>query len=215
MARVEKPRYGLCEEITNSVTHGIGAALSIAGLSVLVALAGVKGDPWRIVAFSVYGFSLVMLYLSSTLYHGIPFPRAKSVLRRLDHASIFLLIAGTYTPFVLVVLRGTVGWTLFAAIWALAAFGIAVKVAFTGRFEVASVILYVCMGWLGIAAIKPVVTHLPMAGVIWVIMGGLAYTSGVFFYACRRIPFNHAIWHMFVIAGSVCHYVAVAFFVLP
>lgn len=215
MARVEDPQYRLSEEITSSVTHGIGAALSIAGLSVLVSLAGVKGDPWRIVAFSVYGFSLVMLYVSSTLYHGIPFPRAKRVLRRLDHASIFLLIAGTYTPFVLVVLRGTFGWTMFAVVWALAAFGIAMKVAFTGRFEAASVLLYICMGWLGVTGIKTVVAHLPAGGVAWLVLGGVAYTLGVFFYACHRIPFNHAIWHVFVIAGSICHYVAVAFFVLP
>lgn len=215
MDKVEQARYSLPEEITNSITHGIAAALSIAGLSVLVALAGMKGDPWRIVAFSIYGATLVILYLTSTLYHGIQHAKIKKFFRRLDHSAIFLLIAGTYTPFVLVAFRGTIGWTLFAIVWTLAAFGIALKVAFTGRFEALSLALYLGMGWLGVAAIKPALENMPVAALIWLGLGGLAYTSGVFFYACRRIPFNHAIWHVFVMMGSLCHFVAVAFFVLP
>lgn len=209
------PRYGFVEEVTNSITHGIGAALSIAGLSVLVALAGVKGDPWRIVSFSIYGATLVFLYVSSTLYHGIPLPCAKKFFRRIDHAAIFLLIAGTYTPFTLVLLRGEVGWTLFAAVWALAAFGVALKVAFMGRFETFSVALYLLMGWIGVAAIKPAFAMIPTGGMILLAAGGLAYTIGVVFYACGRIPFNHAIWHVFVVAGSTLHFLAVALFVLP
>lgn len=199
----------------NSVTHGIAAALSIAGLSVLVALAGVKGDPWRIVSFSIYGGTLVCLYVSSTLYHGIPMPCAKRIFRRMDHAAIFLLIAGTYTPFMLVLLRGTFGWTLFGVVWALAAFGVALKVAYTGRFEVLSTVLYIGMGWMGLCALKPVLAVMPVAGIVLLVAGGFAYTLGVVFYACKRIPFNHAIWHLFVMTGSVLHFLAVALFVLP
>ena len=209
------PKYSLGEEITNSISHGIGAALSIAGLCVLLALAGKHGDPWRIVSFSIYGASLIALYISSTLYHSLPMPRLKQFFRRLDHAAIFLLIAGTYTPFVLVLLRGGWGWTLFGVIWALAAFGIALKVAFTGRFEALSLILYLGMGWIGLMAIKPVIAVLPLAGLIWLAAGGLIYTFGVIFYVCERIPWNHAIWHFFVMAASVCHFIAILFFVLP
>lgn len=211
---MDTPRYSIVEEVANCVTHGIAAALSIAGLTLLVTFAGLTGDPWRIVSFSIYGVTLVVLYVASTLYHGIPGPAAKQILRRFDHAAIFLLIAGTYTPFLLVMLRGGWGWTLFGIIWALAAFGVAIKVAFTGRFEVLTVILYLGMGWMGVAAIKPVVAALPPVGLGLLVAGGLAYTIGVVFYAGRCIPFNHAIWHMFVITGSVCHFLAVMFFVL-
>jgi len=211
---MDTPRYGFFEEIANLVTHGIGLALSVAGLTLLVTFAGLSGDPWRIVSFSIYGATLVTLYVSSTLYHGLPCSAAKRVLRRIDHASIFLLIAGTYTPFVLVVLRGGLGWTLFGIVWALAAFGVAVKVAFTGRFEVLTVILYLVMGWMGAMAIKPMLGALPPSGLALLLAGGLAYTVGVIFYAGRCIPFNHAIWHVFVVTGSVCHFLAVILFVL-
>jgi len=210
---MDTPRYGFFEEIANLVTHGIGLALSVAGLTLLVTFAGLSGDPWRIVSFSIYGATLVTLYVSSTLYHGLPCSAAKRVLRRIDHASIFLLIAGTYTPFVLVVLRGGLGWTLFGIVWALAAFGVAVKVAFAGRFEVLTVILYLGMGWMGATAIKPMIGALPPSGLALVVAGGLAYTVGVIFYAGRCIPFNHAIWHVFVVTGSVCHFLAVILFV--
>ncbi|MCX5768714.1 MAG: hemolysin III family protein [Candidatus Hydrogenedentes bacterium] len=211
---MDTPRYGFVEEVANAITHGIGLALSIAGLTLLVTFAGLTGDPWRIVSFTIYGATLVVLYFSSTLYHGLPIPAAKQILRRIDHASIFLLIAGTYTPFVLVVLRGGLGWTLFGIVWALAAFGVAVKVAFIGRFEVLTVFLYLGMGWMGVMAIKPMIGALPPSGLALVVAGGLAYTVGVIFYAGRCIPFNHAIWHVFVITGSVCHFLAVILFVL-
>lgn len=210
--RAEVPRYGFFEEVANLATHGVGLALSIAGLTLLVTFAGLSGDPWRIVSFSIYGAALVVLYASSTLYHGIPCRGAKRVLRRLDHSAIFLLIAGTYTPFVLVLLRGGLGWTLFGIVWALAAFGVAVKVAFIGRFEVLTVLLYLGMGWLGVAAIRPMVGALPAGGLALLFAGGLAYTVGVAFYAGRCIPFNHAIWHMFVMGGSVCHFLTVLLF---
>lgn len=211
---MDTPRYGIVEEVANCITHGIAAALSIAGLILLVTFAGLTGDPWRIVSFSIYGATLVALYVSSTLYHGLPTPAAKKFMRRFDHAAIYLLIAGTYTPFMLVLLRGGVGWTLFGVVWALAAFGVAIKVAFTGRFEVLTVLLYLGMGWMGVAAIKPVVAALPAFGLGLVVAGGLAYTIGVIFYAGRCIPFNHAIWHLFVVTGSVCHFLAVMLFVL-
>jgi hemolysin III len=207
------PSYSRAEEITNSITHGIAAALSIAGLCVLLALAGSKGDPWRIVSFSIYGGSLVVLYVTSTLYHGIPTPHLKRLFRRFDHAAIFLLIAGTYTPFMLVLLRGGWGWTIFGIVWALAAFGVALKVAFTGRFEVLSLVLYLGMGWVGVAAIKPALAAIPVGGLLWMLAGGIVYSTGVIFYACDRIPWNHAIWHFFVMVGSLCHFIAILFFI--
>jgi len=213
MSDQEHPRYSFAEELTNSLTHGVGALLSIAGVVVLVVLASMTGDPWRIVSCSIYGASLVALYLASTLYHGVPGESAKKFLRRFDHAAIFLLIAGTYTPFVLVLLRGGWGWTLFSIVWAIAAVGVATKVAFTGRFEAASTAMYLGMGWLGVMAIKPVMAAIPTGGLILLAAGGLAYTAGVLFYACKRIPFNHAIWHVFVLGGSTCHFLAILFFV--
>jgi len=211
---METPRYNFFEEVANLATHAVGLALSIAGLTLLVTFAGLSGDPWRIVSFSIYGAALVALYASSTLYHGVPSAHLKRFFRRFDHAAIYLLIAGTYTPFVLVLLRGGLGWTMFGIVWALAAFGVAVKVAFTGRFEVLTVALYLGMGWMGVAAIKPMVAALPAGGLALLVAGGLAYTVGVIFYAGRCIPFNHAIWHMFVVAGSVCHFLTVILFLL-
>ena len=209
------PKLKVLEEITNSVTHGVAAALSIAGLTVLVVLASLKGDPWRIVAFSIYGATLVCLYLSSTLYHGISVPEVKRFFRRLDHAAIFLLIAGTYTPFVLVLFRGGWGWALFGFVWGMAAFGIALKVAFLGRFEALSIVLYLGMGWAGVVVIKPVLGTLSLPGLALVASGGVLYSLGVIFYLWDRLPFNHAIWHLFVVAASTCHFFAMVFFVLP
>jgi len=210
-----KSRYSFAHELANSVTHGIAAVLSIAGLSVLVVLASLKGDPWRIVSFSIYGGTLVALYVSSTLYHGIQSPRVKKVFRHLDHAAIYLLIAGTYTPFALVMIRGGWGWFLFGTVWALAALGVAIKVFTVDRFEVFSIVLYLAMGWLAVIAIKPTTAAIPLHGLIWMIVGGLFYSLGVIFYVCDKIPFNHAIWHLFVIGGSTCHFFVVAFVVLP
>lgn len=210
-----EPRYSLAHEVTNSVTHGIAAALSIAGLSVLVVLASLQGDPWRIVSFSIYGGTLVALYSASALYHGIQTPRVKQVLRHLDHVAIYLLIAGTYTPFALVMIRGGWGWFLFGTVWALAALGIAIKTFTVDRFQVFSIVLYLVMGWLVVIAIKPTIAAIPLHGMIWMIIGGLFYSLGVIFYVCEKIPFNHAIWHLFVIGGSTCHFFVVALVVLP
>jgi hemolysin III len=163
----------------------------------------------------VYGSTLIVLYLASTLYHSFQGPRIKGILRRVDHASIFLLIAGTYTPFTLVSLRGPWGWFLFFAIWTLAAVGVLSKFVFTKRFRSPSAALYIGMGWLGVLAIGPGLEAIPVPGLVWLLAGGLAYTLGVIFYLWERLPFSHTVWHLFVLGGSVCHFFAILFFVLP
>jgi hemolysin III len=207
----EEPR----EEMANSVTHGVGALLAVAGLSTAVARAAAHGDGWHVVSVAIFGASLLLLYLASTLYHGVTSPRAKKVLEVLDHSAIYLLIAGTYTPFALVTLRGPLGWTLFGVIWGLAAAGIAMQAAFPGRFRGAMTLLYVAMGWLAVVAAKSLMASLSMEGLVWLLAGGLLYTSGVYFYYRKRFLFSHAVWHLFVLAGSLCHFVAIFEYVLP
>ena len=208
-------RYSVREEIANSVTHGIGVGLSIAALAVLVTLAGLFGDAWRVVTLSIYGSTLILLYLASTFYHSFRSHRVKEVFRLLDHSAIFLLIAGTYTPFTLVNLRGGWGWTLFGIIWGLAMGGIILEVFFRNRLKWLSIGIYVGMGWLVIIAVKPLLSAIPVGGLIWLGIGGVTYTLGVVFYAWESMPFNHAIWHLFVLGGSVCHFFCVLFYVLP
>lgn len=203
------------EELINSITHGAGLALSVAGLVVLVTLAALKGTAWHIVGCSVYGTTLVLLYSASTLYHSMRSPRLKRFFRIIDHSSIYLLIAGTYTPFTLVNLRGGWGWTLFGLVWGLAALGILFKIFFVGRFPIASTAVYLLMGWLVVIAIKPLLTLVPSGGLLWLLAGGLAYSAGVVFFAWEKMPYNHAVWHVFVLTGSICHYFAVLFYVLP
>jgi hemolysin III len=207
--------HGKSEEITNSITHGIGAALSVAGLAVLVTFASLMGDPWRIVSFSVYGATLILLYLSSCFYHGFTRPDLKRLFRVFDHAAIYLLIAGTYTPFLLVTLRGVWGWSLFGIIWGLAAIGVVTTILFMDRLKILSVAAYLGMGWIVVFAIKPLVSLLPLGGMVWLTIGGVFYTLGVVFYVWKRLPFNHAIWHLFVLGGSISHFVAILFYVLP
>ncbi len=203
------PFYSVQEEIANSVTHGVGAGLAIAGLAVLVVLAVRYGDPWQIVSVSIFGASLVILYSASTLYHAVQQPRLKSVLRKLDHASIYLLIAGTYTPFLLISLRGPTGWTLLAVVWIMATLGVLWKMFFTGRFEVIATIVYILMGWMGVVAVRDMLANVPPAGILFLFAGGIVYTLGVIFYAIEKIPYNHAVWHLFVLGGSICHFAAV------
>ena len=205
----------LGEEIANSVSHGIGAGLGIAALSVLVVLASVYGVVWRIVSFSVYGATLTILLLMYTLYHALQNPKAKHVFRILDHSAIYLFIAGTYTPFTLIPLRGALGWSLFGVIWGLAVIGIIFKSLKTGRFEKVSVGVYIAMGWLGVIAAYPMVQNLSLGGIAWVLGGGLCYTAGVGLYSWRRLPYNHFIWHLFVLGGAACHFVAILLYVLP
>ena len=209
------PRYTLGEEIASSVIHGIGIVLGIAGLGVLTAFASLHGDAWHIVGCSIFGAALILLYTTSTLYHSIPLPRAKAVLRILDHTAIFVLIAGTYTPFLLVNLRGPWGWSLFVAIWGLALLGIVLRVVRGRRSTWLSVGLYLGMGWAVLIAIKPLLNHVAPGGLLLLLLGGLAYTLGVVFYIWRRLPYHHAIWHLFVLAGSILHFFAILFYVIP
>ena len=202
------------EEIANSVTHGLGLLASLVGAFVLVSLSLERGEAWHVVSAVVYGATLVALYAASTLYHVFKETRARSVLRVLDHCAIYLLIAGTYTPVTLVSLRGGWGWTLFGLAWGLAAAGIVFKVLATGRFAVLSTVAYVLMGWLCIVAVKPMFVLLSPGALILLAAGGLLYTAGIVFYNSKHVPYSHAVWHLFVVAGSVCHYLAIALYVL-
>ena len=203
------------DEIASALTHGFGAAAALAGGAVLITLAAIYGDGWQLGAAIVFGASLLLLYLASTLYHAIRHPVAKGRLKVFDHCAIYLLIAGTYTPFTLIGLRGPWGWSLFAAIWSLALAGVVFKLFYTGRFKRLSTLIYVAMGWLVLVAIKPVMSSLDGWTFGWLIAGGVFYTLGTLFYHRDRIPYAHAIWHLFCIAGSVCHYVAVFAQVVP
>ena len=203
------------EEIFNSITCGIGCCLSIAALVILIVSASRMDDAWRMVGVSIYGSSLVLLFLCSTLYHSIPSKKAKHVFEILDHCTIYVLIAGTYTPFALVTLRGAWGWSLFGAVWGLAFLGIVFKAMFVSRFRVFSVVVYLLMGWLVVIAFRPLLQHLAMAGIGWLLAGGVIYSAGLLFYAWRTLPFRHAVWHLFVLVGSGCHFVAVLKYVLP
>jgi len=201
------------EERLNTITHLFGAALALAGLVVLVVLASLQGDPWKIVSFSVYGVTLTALYLSSTIYHGMR-GKTKALLQKFDHAAIYLLIAGTYTPFTLVTLRGAWGWSLFGVIWGLAFIGIVQETLLRTKNRVLSVVIYLLMGWIVVAAIRPFARALPAPGLAWMVAGGLSYTFGVVFYALdKRIPYGHGIFHFFVLAGSACHYLAILLYV--
>jgi len=203
------PRWSVGEEIANAVSHGVGALLAIAGLPVVVRAAVAHGDVWRVVGCAIYGSTLIVLYLASTLYHAIPPGRAKAVLRVLDHAAIYLLIAGTYTPFTLGDLRGPWGWSLFGVVWGLAAAGIVAKSVLGPRGGIVSTIVYVLMGWLALVAFGPLARAVGAGGVFWLGLGGVLYTAGILFYGWRRLRYSHMVWHLFVIGGSVCHYVAV------
>jgi len=197
------------EEIANALTHGLGAAASLAAGLILVVLASLRGDGWQLASAIVFACALVLLYSASTAYHASVEPAIKRRLKILDHAAIYVLIAATYTPFMLVSLRGPWGWSLFALIWALAVAGVVFKLFYTGRFERTSTLLYLGMGWIAVLAAAPMMRALSTASLIWLVAGGLAYTLGTAFYVSRRIPFAHAIWHLFVLGGSSCHYVAV------
>ena len=209
------PSYTLCEEIASSITHGVGAVLAIAGLAVLVAFATLHGDAWHVVGCSIFGAALILCFTASTLYHSVQVERAKRLLRTLDHTAIFLLIAGTDTPFLLVNLRGPWGWSLFAVVWTLTLAGIALRLFLKGRLHGLVVSIYIAMGWIVVVAIRPMLEHVGTGGLVLLAAGGLAYTAGVAFYKWRRLPYNHAIWHGFVLAGAALHFFAVLFYVIP
>ncbi len=211
----ESAAYTPREEWANSATHGLGMVLSVAGLVLLVVFSALHGDAWHVTSTAIFGASLIALYTASTLYHSFRRAELKRLLRKFDHAAIFLLIAGSYTPFLLVSLRGPWGWSLFGVIWALAAIGIVMKFWFAGRFRVVSTLIYLGMGWLVLIAFKPLLVALPRAGVEWLLVGGACYSAGTVFYLWKRLPYHHAIWHLFVLGGSICHWVAVFGYVVP
>lgn len=207
--------YSLGEEIANAITHGIGAFLSIVALTLLVAIAALWGDAWHLASAIVYGVTMFLLYIASTLYHAITHEKARHVLKVIDHAGIYLLIAGTYTPFTLVTIRNDGGWWLFGIVWGLAAIGIAFEAYWVYRPKWVSAVVYLGMGWLAIFAIGPIVNNLEPAGVWLLVGGGLAYSLGTIFYVLKRVKFMHAVWHLWVLAGSALHFIAVMLYVFP
>lgn len=206
--------YSPLEEKINIGSHAVGFILSLVALVLLVGRAIQYGDIWHLVSFSIFGISLIILYAASTVYHSAKDLVLRNRLRIVDHASIYVLIAGTYTPFTLVTLNGVVGWVLFGISWVMAITGIILKLFFTGRYKLLSTLMYVLMGWLILFAIKPLIDNLASEGLIWLIAGGLAYTLGAILYAIKKIKFNHAIFHIFVLVGSACHFISVYWYVL-
>jgi len=199
------------EEIFNSITHGIGVLLSIAALVILTIFATLKGDAWHIVSYTIFGSSLILLYLASTLFHSFPKGKIKNLFARLDHSAIFLLIAGTYTPFVLTTIRGPLGWTLFGIIWGLALAGIVIRSIFLTKFRKLMVGIYLAMGWMFLIAIIPLVKNLPGTSIAFLFIGGGCYSLGVIFYIWRNLKYSHGIWHLFVLAGSIMHFFSVLY----
>ncbi|MBD3167690.1 hemolysin III family protein [bacterium] len=202
-------RQSLREEIANSISHGLGVLFGIAALVILVVLAARQGDAWRVVSFSIYGASIIMLYLASTLYHAFTRERTKRFFKLMDHASIYFLIAGTYTPILLVAMRGPWGWSMFGVIWGLAILGVLFKIFFIGRLKVLSVLIYLLMGWMIVIAFKPMLAMVPPGMLFWLIVGGACYSLGVVFYVWRTFPFHHTVWHLFVLSGSISHFMGI------
>ncbi len=207
--------YSLMEERINISSHAIGFVLSVIALVLLVMHAVAYGNVWHIVSFTVFGVSLVLLYAASTIYHSAKSPLIRNRLRILDHAAIYGLIAGTYTPFTLVTLGGFTGWTIFGVSWAMATVGIVLKIFFTGKYDLISTLMYVFMGWIIVFALEPLIHNLSSDGLFWLVAGGVSYTLGAVLYSIKKIKFNHAIFHVFVLIGSICHFISVYFYVLP
>ena len=215
MSEASISRYSAAEEIAHTITHAVGALLSIVGLALMVAFSSSNGDVWHIVSSSIFGTALVILYSASSLYHGVRNLHAKRVLQQVDHAAIYLLIAGTYTPFLLVSLRGVWGWSLFAVIWSIAIAGMALEFIDARRFKKLSLWLYLGLGWIVLIAIKPMLSQVEAGGLILLLLGGLSYSLGVIFYVRKKMTYHHAIWHLFVLAGSAFHFFSVFFYVIP
>ncbi|RUO72220.1 hemolysin III [Pseudidiomarina sediminum] len=207
--------YSVAEEVAHAITHGVGAIASIVGLVFMVIWAVSYGDTWHVVAASIYGASLILLYLASTLYHAFPWPRVKRFFQHMDHAAIYVLIAGTYTPFALINLRGPWGWTLLGVVWGIAILGVILELALEQRKKWLSLSLYLGLGWMAVIAIKPMLSNVDAGGLLLLLAGGLAYSLGVFFYVWKSLKYHHAIWHMFVLAGSVLHFFSIFYYVLP
>ena len=207
--------YSIKEEIAHSITHGVGLLLSVLGLVTLLVYSNQYGDAWHVVSSSIYGATLIALYASSTLYHAVTIPDLKKMLQKLDHAAIFLLIAGTYTPFTLVNLRGGWGWTLFGMVWSIAIAGMVMELIVSKRYKRISLGLYLGLGWLVMIAIEPMLANVASGGLLLLLAGGLFYSLGVIFYVWKTLLYHHAIWHLFVLAGSACHFFAVFVYVIP
>ncbi len=207
--------YSPIEENINIISHAIGLMLSIVALVLLVRHANLRGNVWHVVSFAIFGASLISLYAASTFYHSAKKPALRRRLRIIDHATIYVLIAGTYTPFTLVTLNGVTGWVIFGISWGLALSGIILKLFFTGKYNLISTLMYVFMGWIIVFAIEPLINNLSSDGLFWLVAGGVAYTTGAILYSIKRIKFNHAIFHLFVLLGSFSHFVSVYFHVLP
>ncbi len=207
--------YSIPEEIAHAVTHGVGVILAIVGLSWMLYVSIDAMDPWRIVASAVYGTTLIALFLASTVYHSMPHSKRRHVFKLLDHCAIYLLIAGTYTPFLLVAMRSNTGWWLFGTIWALATAGIIKKAWFKHRFPKFALASYLAMGWLAVVAAPQLADAIGPNGMAWLVAGGVSYSVGAVFYVLKQMPFNHAVWHLFVLGGGVCHFLSVALHVLP
>ncbi len=210
----KRREFTKAEEIVNAILHGIGFGLAIAALIILVIFATIYGNIWYIVGFSIYGTTLIILYLASTLYHSFPKGKTKNILRILDHSAIFLLIAGTYTPLIFISLRGTFGWIIFGVVWVIAFMGIILKIIWINKFKTFSTLLYLIMGWLILIAIKPLVLALNDISLIFLVVGGLFYTAGIIFYAWRDLKYSHAIWHLFVLGGSISHFFTMLYLLL-
>ncbi len=207
--------YDSKEEKINVISHAIGLVLSVVALVLLVVYSSLYGNAWHITSFAIFGASLIVLYAASTFYHYSKSPKLRSRLNIFDHASIYILIAGTYTPFTLVVLKGWIGWTIFGVSWGLAITGVVLKLFYTGKYDKISTIAYVLMGWVIIFALKPLINNFPLKGLLWLLAGGIFYTVGAVLYSFKNIKYNHAIFHIFVLLGSFCHFMAVFFYVLP
>ncbi|WP_186428957.1 hemolysin III family protein [Clostridium sp. BSD9I1] len=201
--------YTFGEELANAITHGLGVLLSVAALVLLIVFAALYKDPWHVVSYTIFGVCMIILYLGSTLYHSIPNKKVKRIFRIFDHCSIFLLIAGTYTPFTLTILRGPLGWTIFGIVWGLAIVGIILKSFWVEKYELLSTSAYVGMGWIIVFAIKRLIILLPPTGLFLLVAGGVLYTLGAVLFMFHKIPYNHAIWHLFVLAGTTCHFFCV------
>lgn len=212
---VDTYTYSRKEEIANAITHGIGAVFSIAALTLLVVFASLNGSAVHVVSTTIFGSTMLLLYLSSTLVHSFPEGKVKDLFEIFDHTSIYLFIAGTYTPFTLTILEGPLGWTLFGIVWGIALAGTLFKAFFTKKFVYLSTIFYIAMGWIIVIAWKPLAAALPLGGILLLIAGGLAYTLGTIFYVWRGFKYHHMVWHLFVLVGSVCHFLTILFYVVP
>ena len=219
MAHLTPRRYTIPEEVAHSAIHALGSHLGAAMLALMVVFGVQSGEQvaWKVVSAALFGFSIILLYTISSTYHAITHPRTKQILKVCDHMAIYILIAGSYTPFMLVTLRPeypVIAWTIFGIVWGLTIMGIVFKVFFTGRLRLVSTLAYVGMGWIIVFAIKPLMATLPTAGLVWLLIGGLCYTLGAIFYLWRLMPFHHAVWHLCVLAGTLCHFFAVLFYVM-